>query len=186
MKFHATTIDGAWRIEPSPHRDERGSFARLWCARDFAEHGIETLPVQANVARNSLRGTLRGMHWQAAPHEEGKLVRCSRGAVYLVVLDLRESSPSHLRFEAFELTGESACQVWAPEGCALGYQTLEDDTEITYLMSSAYAPAAACGARYDDPAFGISWPLEVTAISNADRNWPAFVPHRKRANLRTT
>jgi dTDP-4-dehydrorhamnose 3,5-epimerase len=174
VKFTAANIAGVWSIELTPHRDERGSFARVWCAREFSEHGIEETPVQANVACNAHAGTLRGMHWQAAPHEEGKLVRCAKGAAHVVVLDLREHSPTRLRSASFELTASSGRQIWAPPGCALGYQTLTDETEICYLMSHAYVPDAGRGLRYNDPSLHLQWPLPVTVISAADQSWPDY------------
>jgi dTDP-4-dehydrorhamnose 3,5-epimerase len=174
MRFTPAEIAGVWLIDPTPHRDERGYFARLWCEREFAEHGIEATPVQANLAYNVRAGTLRGMHWQDPPHEEGKLVRCSHGAAHLVVLDLRKGSPTHMQAAAFKLDAAVARQAWAPPGCAIGYQTLVDHTEICYLMSRAYAPEAGRGLRYNDPALNLVWPLPVTAISAADQSWPDF------------
>lgn len=172
MKFTPGTIDGAWIIDAAPHRDHRGSFARLWCQEEFRAHGVPWAPVQANLAHNAVRGTLRGMHWQAAPHQEGKLVRCGRGVAWFVLLDLRDDSPTRHASMALELVGDR--QLWAPPGCALGYQTLADDTEVWYLMTHPYVPQAGRGLRYNDPAFGLSWPLEVAAISAADQNWPDY------------
>lgn len=174
MKFTPTAIADLWLIDLTPHRDQRGHFARLWCAREFADHGIDAAPVQANLAYNARRGTLRGMHWQEAPHEEGKLVRCGRGAAHLVVLDLRRQSATRMTSISLELTADSGQQIWAPPGCALGYQTLADDTEINYLMSQPYVPEAGRGLRYNDPALQLQWPLPVTEISAADRSWPDF------------
>jgi dTDP-4-dehydrorhamnose 3,5-epimerase len=174
MKFIATDLPDVWRIDPELKRDDRGFFARAWCQREFAEHGIDSRCLQANIAFNLRRGTLRGIHYNAAPHEEAKLVRCVRGGLYCVALDLRPDSPAHERWIAHEITADNRCALWVPKGCALGYQTLADDTEVHYLMSDYYSPEVARGIRYDDAAFAIRWPLGVSVISEADRNWPAY------------
>jgi len=172
MRFAATDVEGAMVIDPSPHVDARGRFMRAWCVAEFAEHGLDFAPVQANLGFSIRRGTLRGLHLQRAPAREAKLVRCTRGAIFDVVLDLRPDSPSHGAWHGVELSGENGRMLYLPEGCAHGYQTLEPDTEMHYMTSAFYAPACATGARFDDPAFGIVWPLAVTEISEQDRNWP--------------
>jgi dTDP-4-dehydrorhamnose 3,5-epimerase len=172
MNFAKTSIEGAMVIDPVPHIDNRGRFMRAWCLKEFADQGIAFEPVQANLGFNTKRGTLRGMHFQAAPAGEAKLVRCTRGAVFDVVLDLRPESATYGAWQSVELTSDNARMLYLPEGCAHGYQTLEADTEMHYMMSAFYAPAAGRGVRFDDPAFGIVWPLAVTEISEQDRNWP--------------
>jgi dTDP-4-dehydrorhamnose 3,5-epimerase len=172
MLFSETGIIGAKVIDPIPHHDERGWFQRAWCARDFAEHGVYFLPVQANLGFSRTRGTIRGMHFQEAPAIEAKLVRCTRGAIFDVLVDLRPESPSHGQWYGVELSAANARMLYVPENCAHGYQTLEEATEMYYMTSAFYTPSAARGVRYDDPAFGIQWPLVVTAVSEQDRNWP--------------
>lgn len=172
MRFTEAGIAGAMLIEPAPHKDDRGRFMRAWCTREFSEHGLDFLPVQANMGFSLRKGTVRGMHFQQEPAPEAKLVRCTRGAMFDVVIDLRQESPSYGKWYGAELTAENGRMLYVPERCAHGYQTLEDSTEMYYMTSQFYAPEAACGVRFDDPAFGIQWPLEPTAISEQDRNWP--------------
>jgi dTDP-4-dehydrorhamnose 3,5-epimerase len=174
MRFTETKIRGAWVIDPDPREDGRGRFLRAWCAREFEAHGIGFTPVQANMAYSRLMGTVRGLHFQRAPVAEAKLVRCTRGSIYDVVLDLRPGSSTFRDWLAVELSAENARMLFVPEGCAHGCQTLEDHTEIHYITSGYYAPGLASGARFDDPAFGILWPRAVTAISDQDRSWPLF------------
>lgn len=174
MKFSPGSVAGAWLIEIEPRADERGYFARAWCEREFEAHGLCTRIAQANTAFSRRRGTLRGLHYQEAPHAEVKVVRCTRGAVYDVVVDLRPGSPTHCRWMAAELTAQNGRMLYAPEGCAHGYLTLTDDTELLYLTSDVYAPAAAKGVRYDDAAFGIAWPGGVEVISGQDTSWPDY------------
>jgi len=174
MHFVDTEIAGAKLIDPSPHQDERGRFMRAWCLREFAEHGINFTPVQANMGFSVRKGTVRGMHFQTEPALEAKLVRCTRGAMFDVVLDLRSASPSYGKWFGTELTAENGRMLYLPEGCAHGYQTLEDGTEMHYMASEVYTPRAARGVRFDDPVFGIRWPLPATAVSEQDRNWPPF------------
>jgi dTDP-4-dehydrorhamnose 3,5-epimerase len=172
MRFTETSIAGAKTIDPSPHQDERGRFMRVWCAREFAEHGIDFVPVQANMGFSVRKGTTRGMHYQAEPALEAKLVRCTRGAIFDVVLDLRPTSPSFGKWFGTELNAENGRMLYLPEGCGHGYQTLQDDTEMHYMASAYYTPGAVRGRRIDDPAFQIQWPLDATVISEQDRNWP--------------
>lgn len=167
-----TDLAGAWVIDPDPHEDDRGRFMRAWCAREFAEHGLDFLPVQANMGFSVSKGTVRGMHFQEPPALETKLVRCTRGAIFDVVLDLRPGSPSYGRWYGTELSVENARMLYVPEHCAHGYQTLEDYTEIYYMTSEFYAPSSVRGVRFDDPAFRIQWPLVATVVSEQDRNWP--------------
>jgi len=172
MRFINTGIAGAYVIEPEPREDERGRFLRAWCAREFAAAGINFSPVQANMGFSVLKGTTRGMHYQQAPALEAKLVRCTRGAFFDVVLDLRSESPTYGQWYGVELTAGNAKMLFVPEGCGHGYQTLEDATELHYMTSEYYTPSAARGVRFDDPAFSIAWPLEAAVVSEQDRNWP--------------
>jgi dTDP-4-dehydrorhamnose 3,5-epimerase len=158
MRIVATSLAGVFLVEPELRSDERGFFARTWCRDEFTSHNLESNWVQCNVSFNHRSGTLRGMHWQAAPVEEIKLVRCTSGAAYDVVLDLRPESPTYRRWEAFELTAANHRAVYIPAGCAHGFQTLTDATELFYHMSQFYRPEAARGVRWDDPAFAIVWP----------------------------
>ncbi len=172
MHFVATRVAGAWLIEPSPHVDERGRFMRAWCSREFAERGINFTPVQANMGFSVRKGTVRGMHYQVEPALEAKLVRCTRGSIFDVVLDLRLGSATYSKWYGAELSEENGRMLYVPEHCAHGYQTLEDGTEMYYMTSQFYASDAVRGARFNDPAFGIEWPLEATVVSNQDRAWP--------------
>jgi dTDP-4-dehydrorhamnose 3,5-epimerase len=172
MRFTETSIVGAKVIDPSPISDHRGRFMRAWCAREFAEQGLDFLPVQANMGFSLRKGTIRGMHFQEAPAQEAKLVRCTKGSIFDVVLDLRPGSRSFGKWYGTELSAENGRMLYLPELCAHGYQTLEEETEMYYMASQFYAPSAARGVRYDDPAFNIGWPLAATMVSEQDRNWP--------------
>lgn len=176
MRFAQCMIEGAWLVRMERHEDERGYFARSWCQREFEQHGLNPRLVQCNVSFNHLKGTLRGMHGQLAPHEEAKLVRCTRGALWDVMLDLRPQSPTYRRYEAVTLTDTNDRLLYLPEGVFHGFLTLEDNTEIFYQMSEFYCPESAMGYRYDDPAFNIAWPIAVRMISPRDREWPDFQP----------
>ncbi|MGH8907177.1 MAG: dTDP-4-dehydrorhamnose 3,5-epimerase [Egibacteraceae bacterium] len=171
MRFTATAVQGVAVVEIDRISDDRGFFARAWCRDEFARHGLNADWVQANVGRSTRAGTLRGMHYQRDPHAEVKLVRCTSGAVYDVALDLRPSSPSHRQWVGVTLRADEHTMLYIPEGCAHGYQTLTDDAEIVYFTSCAYVREAATGARYDDPAFGIQWPVAVDVISEQDAGW---------------
>lgn len=175
MHFTPTEITGAWLIDVERLTDDRGFFARLWCEREFAAHGCIRPPVQASIAFSERRGTLRGLHYQRVPHEEAKWVRATSGAAYVVAVDLRHDSPSYRRWIGVELSAENRRTLYVPPGCAQGYQTLIDGTEMLYQMSEFYEPAAARGVRYDDPGFAVRWPLPVTIISEKDRRWPNYV-----------
>lgn len=176
MIFTELDLPGAHVVDLEPHRDERGFFARAFCVREFGEHGLETRVVQCNLSHNRQRGTLRGMHFQAPPMQEAKLVRCVRGSLHDVIVDLRPESRAFGRHAAVELTEENRKALYVPPGFAHGFQTLEDETEIFYQMSEFYSPEHARGYRYDDPAFGISWPIEPPILKDRDREWPDFDP----------
>lgn len=174
MLFKELAIPGVFSIEPERRTDERGFFARMYCQAELAKHGLEGAVAQVNTGVSPRAGTLRGLHFQTAPHAEVKIARCLRGAVFDVAVDLRASSPTFRRWTAAELTADNGLMLYVPVGCAHGYLTLAADTELMYFTSAPYAPAAASGVRYNDPAFGISWPQEPTVISKADRSWPDF------------
>lgn len=176
MIFQSTTLDGAFIVELERRSDKRGFFARTWCAEEFGARGLAVQICQCSLSYNRVAGTLRGMHYQAPPHAETKLVRCTRGAIYDVLVDLRPSSLSYLRWIGVELSADNGRMVYAPEGLAHGFQTLTDDAEVAYQMSAPYHREAERGVRYDDPAFGIQWLLPVRAISSKDAAWPEFVP----------
>jgi dTDP-4-dehydrorhamnose 3,5-epimerase len=178
MKFTPYDIPGVWLVEPHPVHDERGFFARTFCAREFADHGLETCFVQHSTSYSDARGTLRGLHFQKSPHDEVKLVTCLKGAIWDVVVDLRRGSPTFLRWQAFELSEDNRARLYIPKGVAHGFQSLTDAVEVNYLISTFYAPDATSGVRYDDPAFGIDWPLPPAALSERDRNWPDVMPER--------
>ena len=172
MIFSPTDIRGAWLIDIEPLSDERGFFARCFCPEEFARHGLSFSLAQASLAFSRERGTLRGLHYQAAPWDEDKLLRCTQGAAYVVVVDLRGESSGRPRWIGVELGAAGHRSLLVPKGCAQGYQTLADDTELHYQMSQVHRPEAKRGVRYDDPALAIRWPLPVTRIAPADREWP--------------
>ena len=172
MKFRETELSGVWVIEPEPQADERGFFARTWCAQEFLARGLSAGLAQCSVSWNRARGTVRGLHYQAAPHEEAKLVRCTRGAIHDVALDLRSGSPTRHRWIAVELTGDNHRMLFVPEGVAHGFQTLVDDTEVFYQISRAYHPEAQRGVRWHDPALGITWPVPDAIVSARDAALP--------------
>jgi dTDP-4-dehydrorhamnose 3,5-epimerase len=174
LRFTPTSVAGAFLIDPILRTDNRGHFSRAWCFREFAEQGIEFTPVQANTGFSFRKGTLRGLHFQVEPALEAKLVRCTRGALFDVVVDLRPQSPSYRQWYGIELKADRYQMLFVPDGCAHGYQTLEDNTDAFYMSSQYFTPAAAKGVRFDDPAFGVKWPLAATVISEQDRNWPLF------------
>jgi dTDP-4-dehydrorhamnose 3,5-epimerase len=176
MIFAAAQLDGAWLIDVEPRPDERGFFARSWCRQELAAHGLEAEIAQESLSFNRHRGTVRGLHFQRPPHEETKIVRCTRGAIFDVIVDLRPGSPTYLRWQGVELNAENRRALYIPKGLAHGFQSLTDEAEIAYQISAFYAPDAAGGYRHDDPAFAIAWPLPVTVISDRDLGWPAFRP----------
>jgi dTDP-4-dehydrorhamnose 3,5-epimerase len=172
--FTETGIKGAFIIDLAKAEDERGFFARSWCEREFKEHGLNPRLVQCNISYNHKAGTLRGMHFQAQPFEEAKLVRCTRGGIHDVIVDLRPSSPSYGGHVAVTLTVENRKMLYVPEGFAHGFLTLEEGTEVFYQMSEFYAPECARGFRWNDPAFAIPWPAPVQVISQRDMTYPDF------------
>jgi len=174
MKFTSTIFDTAWVIDLEKRVDGRGFFARTWCRREFLKHGLNVDVVQINTAASFAKGTVRGMHWQAPPHAEVKIVSCVRGAIYDVIVDVREDSRTFGRHQSFELTAENGRMLYVPEGFAHGYQTLADDTQIVYQTTAEYAPDYCRGLRYDDPELAIDWPLPAAAVSDQDRRWPDF------------
>ncbi len=173
MIFRTTALEGAHIIELEPRADERGSLARTFCEHEFAEHGLTMRIVQSSTIQTKQRHTLRGLHYQEAPHHEIKLVRCTRGSIFLVMVDLRPGSPTRNGWLGVELDARGERMAYVPEGFAQGYQTLEDDVEVFYSMSHRYVPEAATGVRWDDPAFAIEWPeAGERLISERDRSWP--------------
>jgi dTDP-4-dehydrorhamnose 3,5-epimerase len=176
MIFRETRLPGAWLIEAQKLEDERGFFARSFCLREFEEHGLDPAVAQCNISQNKQQGTLRGMHFQLPPFAEAKLVRCTRGAIYDAIVDLRPASPAFLRWEAFELSAANYRMLYIPKGFAHGFLTLRDDSEVFYQMSEFYAPQAARGVRWDDPIFGIQWPAAVRCISPKDAAYPDSAP----------
>lgn len=176
MIFKETPVRGVFVIEPERLADERGFFARTWCAREFEAAGLNPRLVQCSLSFNLRRGTLRGMHYQRAPHEEARLVRCTRGSIYDVALDLRSDSPTYLEHFGATLSSENRLMLYIPEGCAHGFLTLEDNTEVCYQMSEFYEPTAGRGVRWDDPAFGIEWPGAPRVISERDRGYANLGP----------
>lgn len=184
MRFIETAISGAFLIEPELARDERGFFARTWCRDEFARHGLEAEFVQCNVSFNQFSGTLRGMHYQAEPHGEVKLVRVTQGTIYDVLVDLRCNSPTYKRWVAYELSAVNRQALYIPRGVAHGFQTLADASEVFYQMSTVYEPTAARGVRWNDPALAIEWPQAERVIAAKDNAWPDFVEARPGAGLR--
>jgi len=174
MKFVETKLAGAYQIELEPHRDERGFFARAWCEDEFAAHGLNVRMVQSNASLNVRKATLRGLHFQLHPDEEVKLVRCTRGRVFDVMVDLRPESPTFKQWVSAELTEDNHTMLYIPRRFAHGFITLTETAEVFYQVSQRYSPKLASGALWNDPAFGIEWPLEPSLISKADLSWPAF------------
>jgi dTDP-4-dehydrorhamnose 3,5-epimerase len=175
MLFQETKLKGAYILDLERREDHRGFFARSWCMKEFEDHGLNSQFVQINVGFSVKKGTLRGMHYQIEPYQEVKVVRCTMGAIYDVIVDLRRNSPTYKQWIGFELTSENRRMIYVPEGFAHGYQTLKDNTEIYYPTSQFFAPEFAHGNRYNDPSFGIKWPVPVECISESDRSWPDFV-----------
>jgi dTDP-4-dehydrorhamnose 3,5-epimerase len=171
MRFLETRIAGAWLVQPEPRTDERGSFARLWCRDDFAKYGLRADFVQCNTSFSVKRGTLRGLHYQAAPHGEVKLVSCIRGRVFDAIVDVRPESPTYRAWFGAELSADNRTMMYVPEGCAHGYLTLEDGCEVTYPVTAVYAAGAERGLRWNDPAFAIEWPIKPVILSPKDQQW---------------
>lgn len=176
MKFREAEIPRIFLIEPEPHADERGFFARLLCSEEYAAAGIAFRPIQVNLSRNPRRHTLRGMHYQDAPFAEAKVVQVTRGAIYDVVVDIRRNSPTFGRWAAFELDSVGARTLYIPEGCAHGFLTLQQDTDVLYYMSRVYVPGHAKGYRWNDSVLNIAWPARPTCIAPTDETWPDFAP----------
>jgi dTDP-4-dehydrorhamnose 3,5-epimerase len=175
LQFHTTTLEGAWLIDLERRSDSRGFFARTFCVQEFATHGLETNYPQHSISFSARRGTVRGMHYQREPHSEVKLVRCLKGSIWDVIIDMRTNSPTYRRWQGFDLSDADGRQLYIPKGFAHGFQTLSHGVEVNYLISEPYDPEAACGIRFDDPSFSIAWPLAVTEISAKDLSWPDFV-----------
>jgi dTDP-4-dehydrorhamnose 3,5-epimerase len=176
MIFRETTLKGAFVIEIEKFEDTRGFFARAWCQKEVEANGLVSRVVQTNISFNKKRGTLRGMHYQVAPYEQVKLVRCTRGVIYDVIIDLRPDSPTFRKWTGVELTAENYTMLYVPENFAHGFQTLENNTEATYQVSQFYSPESERGVRYDDPVFQVEWPLPVEVISEKDIAWPYCSP----------
>ena len=173
MRFGETPIEGAWIIEPDAHEDERGTFARVWCRDELSEQNLSTEVAQCSISRNPRTGTLRGLHFQRAPHEEMKIVRAVAGAIFDVIVDLRPGSATRGRWFGVRLDAEDGKALYIPKGVAHGFQTLADDSDVLYMISTPYAPEAATGVRWDDPVFAIEWPsVPDRIISERDRSWP--------------
>lgn len=175
MIFTPIYLPGAMLIEPERRQDSRGWFARVYCEKEFAARGLPARMVQTNLSLTRRAGTLRGMHFQHAPHAEDKLVRCARGAIWDAIIDLREQSPTYCQWFGAELSEDNGRMLLVPQGFAHGFVSLTDDAAVVYQMSAFYAPEAQDGVRYDDPAFGIEWPVPVREIADKDRQWPDFV-----------
>lgn len=174
MRFLPTQLAGATLIEVDPHEDERGHFARIWCEEEFARHGLNTRLAQVNVSFNRRRGTLRGMHFQTAPYQEAKLVRCNRGSIYDVIVDIREDSDTYGQWQAFELSEDNGLMLYIPEGFAHGFITLSDNSEVYYQMSKSYRPDSARGFRWNDSTICAAWPCEPRVIADRDAALPTF------------
>lgn len=174
MIFHDTPVAGARVLEVKRIEDHRGFFGRIWCQNELRQQGLKSEIAQANVGFSLKRGTLRGLHFQAAPHTEVKVVRCTRGSMFDVIVDLRPESPSYKRWFGIELSADNHKMLYVPEGCAQGYITLEDNTEMYYNTTEFYHPETASGVRFDDPEFGIEWPMAPAVISDQDRSWPDY------------
>ncbi|HET6515125.1 MAG TPA: dTDP-4-dehydrorhamnose 3,5-epimerase [Thermodesulfovibrionales bacterium] len=176
MIFTETRLRGAYVIDPEPLSDDRGFFARTWCQKEFQAHGLNTNVAQCNISYNAKKGTLRGMHYQTAPFEEAKLVRCTGGAIFDVIIDLRPHSATFREWISVELDAGNRRMFYIPEGFAHGFITLTDNAEVFYQMSQCYSAGHARGVRWNDPVFGIQWPAEASVISEKDRQFPDFMP----------
>ncbi len=174
MIFTETTLKGSFVIDPEPASDERGMFARIWCEKEFELHGLSPRWVQSSISVNRRKGTLRGMHYQVAPNQEVKLVRCTAGAIYDVIVDLRTTSPTYGHHVSLMLTADNHRSLYIPEQFAHGFLTLQDNSEVSYHMSEFYAPSSARGFRWDDPLLHIEWPEPVVIVSQKDQLWPQF------------
>ena len=178
MNFVPTRLAGAYIVDLHPQNDSRGFFARTWCQKEFSEHGLNAGLVQCSISFNLKKGTFRGMHYQAAPYEEAKLVRCTMGSIWDVIVDLRADSPTFKEYLSVTLSADNRKMLYVPEKFAHGFITLEDNTEVFYQMSEFYSPERARGFRWNDPTFRIRLPLDVTVISDRDQDYPDFSPRR--------
>jgi len=178
MNFQRLSIAGSYLVEPEPHADDRGFFVRTYCSKVFADKGLNPNLRQCSISFSVSRHTLRGMHYQLSPHEEAKLVRCTQGAAYHVVLDLRDESENYLQWAGAELSAANRNMIYVPEGVAHGFITLQDDTEIFYQISECYSPESAAGVRWDDPVFDIAWPSKPAVISERDRGFADYCARR--------
>lgn len=176
MIFEETPLRGAYVIEPERINDHRGFFARVWCKKELERRGLNSELSQSNIGFSHVKGTLRGLHFQKPPHAESKIVRCTRGSIFDVIVDLRPESPTYKRWFGIELSDENGKMVYVAEGMAQGYMTLQDNTEINYHTTEFFNAEAASGVRFDDPVLGIRWPMSATAISEQDRSWPLLIP----------
>jgi len=176
MIFEETPLRGAYVIEPERINDHRGFFARVWCKKELQRRGLNSELSQSNIGFSHVKGTLRGLHFQKPPHAESKIVRCTRGSIFDVIVDLRPESPTYKRWFGIELSDENGKMVYVAEGMAQGYMTLQDNTEINYHTTEFFNAEAASGVRFDDPVLGIRWPMSATAISEQDRSWPLLIP----------
>jgi dTDP-4-dehydrorhamnose 3,5-epimerase len=187
MIFRELALGGVFSIELNPYGDERGQFVRTWCRDEFSRHGIDVTFAETAASINPQRETMRGLHWQDPPHEESKLVRCTSGAIYDVIADIRWESPTYAQWVGVTLTPQSQFTLFVPAGYAHGFQTLVDGSEVSYQISAAYVPSAARGVRYDDPVLAIDWPLPVSRISDKVRSWQLLQPKgRQKAGVDTT
>jgi dTDP-4-dehydrorhamnose 3,5-epimerase len=183
MIFQTTPLAGAYVIEPERKEDHRGFFARIWCKKELIERGLQSELAQSNVGFSHKKGTLRGLHFQVSPHTEVKIVRCPRGAIFDVIVDLRPDSPTHKQWFGIELTADNCKMIYVPEGFAQGYITLENNTEIYYHTTEYFHANSASGIRFNDEAFGITWPIPVEVISDQDRGWPDYSKQLKQLNF---
>jgi len=176
VQFIPAQLAGAYLIELEAYHDERGYFMRTWCRRELSEQGLNADLVQCSLSHNRRRGTVRGMHYQRPPHGETKIVRCSRGAIFDIIIDLRPDSPTHQRWQGFELTAENHRMLYIPPGMAHGFITLVDDSDVAYMMSDWHEPSSAAGVRWNDPQFDVRWPIPVAVIADRDKNYPDYSP----------
>jgi dTDP-4-dehydrorhamnose 3,5-epimerase len=176
MRFVPLAVQGAWRLEPELRPDDRGLFARTWCVQEARDHGIEVTFVQTSTSFNDIAGTLRGLHYQAEPHAESKLVRCTAGSIFDVIVDLRPESPSHRKWHGETLSAKNRFGLYIPKGCAHGFVTLEGDSEVLYHISELYHPESACGVRWNDPALAIEWPRAPTRVAPRDAAFALLPP----------
>jgi dTDP-4-dehydrorhamnose 3,5-epimerase len=183
MLYHETLLPGCYVIEPERIQDQRGYFARVWCKKELEQHGLKAEMLQSNLGFSQRKGTLRGLHYQKDPHAEVKVVRCTRGAIFDVVVDLRPQSPTHKEWFGVELTEGNGKMLYVPEGCAHGYLTLLDNTEMYYHTSSIFDRDSAFGVRYNDPAFEIKWPIKAEVISEQDAKWPNYESSTEKLTL---